>query len=151
MLLRLCLATTLLAIAGCAAATPGFEPASYKEKNKFGQALESGEVRGPEGRYQMSDHEKMMDCKRTTGSMSITILRLKHMRGEASTSELSRSAQGTIAPLFGGSTRGADRQGELARERAKLEAYNRHLADKGCKTIDIDAELAKPIEAPKRY
>jgi hypothetical protein len=54
--------------------------------------------------------------------------------------------------ISGGSTRGADRQAEYARERARLEAYNRLLASKNCKTMDIDAELAKPPEpGGKRY
>jgi hypothetical protein len=54
--------------------------------------------------------------------------------------------------LYGGSARGADRQAEYARERARLEAYNRLLASKNCKTLDIDAELAKPADpGGKRY
>ena len=44
-----------------------------------------------------------------------------------------------------------DRQAVYARERAKLEAYNNELAAKGCKTLDIEAELAKPPEGPKKY
>lgn len=148
MLFRLCLLATVLAIAGCAAATPGFTPASFKQKSKFGQPLESGDVGGPEGRYEMSEQEKLMDCKRMAGSMHITILRLKHMQNEVQTSDLSRNAQKSIAPVFGGSTRGADRQAEFARERAKLEAYNGRLAEKNCKTVDIDGELAKPLDPP---
>ena len=46
------------------------------------------------------------------------------------------------SPLFGGSAKGADRQAVYARERAKLDAYNAELAAKGCKTLDIEAELA---------
>jgi hypothetical protein len=54
--------------------------------------------------------------------------------------------------VLGGSTAGADRQAVYARERAKLDAYNRELAAKGCKTVDIEAELAKPPETTgKRY
>jgi hypothetical protein len=54
--------------------------------------------------------------------------------------------------VFGGSSAGADRDADYARERAKLEAYNRHLADKSCRTVDIEAELARPPEtAGKRY
>jgi hypothetical protein len=45
----------------------------------------------------------------------------------------------------------ADREADHARERAKIEAYNRHLASKNCRTIDIEAELARPPEGPKRY
>ena len=42
-----------------------------------------------------------------------------------------------------------DRQAVSARERAKLEAYNNELAAKGCKTVDIEAELAKPARGPE--
>lgn len=151
MLFRLCVIATLLAVAGCAAAEPGFSPASFKPKSKF-QPLESGDVTGPEGRYEMSETEKLMDCKRMTGSMHITITRLRHMQNEVQTSDISRGAQKSIAPLFGGSTRGADRQAEYARERAKLAAYNARLAEKNCKVVDIEAELAKPLDPPgKRF
>jgi hypothetical protein len=53
--------------------------------------------------------------------------------------------------VFGGSASSADRQGVYARERAKLDAYNRELGAKGCPMIDIDAELARPAEGPKKY
>ena len=46
---------------------------------------------------------------------------------------------------------GADRQAVYARERAKLDAYDDELAAKGCKTVNIEAELARPAEGPKRY
>ena len=46
----------------------------------------------------------------------------------------------------------ADRQALYARERAKLDAYNAELAAKGCKTLDIDAELARAPDPPgKKY
>jgi hypothetical protein len=54
--------------------------------------------------------------------------------------------------MFGGSTVGADRGAEYARERAKLDAYNQQLEAKNCRTMNIEAELAKPPEPPgKRY
>ena len=37
------------------------------------------------------------------------------------------------------------------RDRAKLDAYNRNLAARNCKTLDIDAELARAAEGPKKY
>ena len=65
---------------------------------------------------------------------------------------MASTAQTWGAPLFGGSGKGADRQAVYARERAKLDAYNDELGAKGCKTLDIDAELARAPDAPgKRY
>ena len=62
---------------------------------------------------------------------------------------MASAAQKVTSPVWSG--KGMDRQAVSARERAKLEAYNNELAAKGCTTIDIDAELARPAEGPKKY
>ncbi len=151
MLVRFATAALVLTLAACAAAVPGYMPPSFKEKSKFGKAMESGDV-AVDGRYQMGGDEKTMDCRRLTGSMQITIARLRDWRGRPEPSALASTAQKTVAPVMGGSAIGADRQAEYARERAKLDAYNRELAAKNCKTLDIDAELKRPAEPPgKKY
>ena len=147
---RLFVPAVLLVLTACAAAVPGYTPPSFKSKSKFATALESGEVQ-PGGSYEMSAAEKAMDCKRLTGSMQITVSRLKGASGRTEPSAVASTAQKMTAPVLGGSTVGADPQDSYARERAKLEAYNRELAAKGCKTLDIEAELARPSEAGKRY
>src|SRR5215471_12661597 len=76
MLARLCLLAAVAWLAACAAALPGYSPPSFKEPNKYAVPLESGDI-GSDGRYAMSATEKAMDCKRLTGSMLITIARLK--------------------------------------------------------------------------
>jgi hypothetical protein len=48
--------------------------------------------------------------------------------------------------MLGGSGRGLDRDAEYMRARARVDAYNRHLAAQKCATLDVDAELAKPPE-----
>ena len=150
MLARLTLLAPVLLLAACAAAMPGYSPPSFKEKSKFGQPLESGSVQG--GRYEMSETEKKLDCKRTTGSMQITIARLKEGHGRDAPSDTSTTMQSWLPSMFGGSAAGTDREADYARERAKLEAYNRHLAAKNCRTVDIEAELARaPETAGKRY
>jgi hypothetical protein len=152
MLARLFLLSALLTLAACAAAVPGYTPPPLVEKkeNKFTKPLESGNV-GPDGRYHMSGAETAMDCKRLTGSMQITISRLKDSYGTAEPSALSSTAQSTFAPVLGGSMIGSDRQAVYARERAKLDAYNSELQSRNCKTIDVDAELARPVEPFKNY
>jgi hypothetical protein len=135
----------MLVLGGCAAAVPGYSPPPFKEKKKM-TTYESGKL-VDENQYEMSSTEQAMDCKRMTGSMRITISRLKDASFRSEPSAVASAAHKTVSPLLlKGSTVGADRQGEYTRERAKLDAYNRHLASKNCKTLDIDAELAKPPE-----
>ena len=152
MLRRLSILAVLPLLASCAA-VPGYTPPPLEgshEKNKFVKPLESGDV-GPEGRYEMSAAEKAMDCKRLTGSIQITISRLRDPLVRQEPSAISSAAQTLSTPLYGGSTKGGDRKAIYARERAKIEAYNDELAAKGCKTVDIEAELARPPEPPKKY
>jgi hypothetical protein len=150
MLARISIPAALLLLTACAAAVPGYNPGSFKSQSKFGTALESGDVR-EDGRYEMSATEKAMDCKRLTGSMQITISRLKDSYGRSEPSAAASLAQSWAGPLTGG-PRSADRDALYARELAKLEAYNAELAAKNCKTLDITAELARPADAPgKKY
>ena len=129
---------------------PGYSPPPLDGKKPRFAALESGDI-GPDGRYHMSQTEKTMDCRRLTGSMQITMSRLKDAHVRAAPSAVATTTQKMTAPVLGGSTVGADREVVYGRERAKLDAYNRELAAKGCKTLDIKAELARPSEAGKRY
>jgi hypothetical protein len=149
---RYALPAAALLLGACAAALPGYTPPPLKEKKTAKVVgLTSGEMTG-EGTYELSELDKARDCKRTLGSMQLIITRLKDPVFRAEPSAVSSSLQTGSAAIAGGSARGADRQAEYARERARLEAYNRLLASKNCKTMDIDAELAKPPEQTgKRY
>lgn len=149
MLARLLLCAALLALAACGAALPGYTPAPFKGKGKI-EAMKSGDVDAG-GAYQMSEQEKATDCKRLTGSMMITISRLKQRDGEVGTSSVAATANKAVVPFLGGSGKGLDRDAEYARDRARLAAYNQHLAAKGCPTVDIEAELARPPDAGKKY
>src|SRR5262245_24123771 len=141
-----------LLFGACAAALPGYTPPPLKEKKTTKLiGAPSGEMNG-EGSYELSELDKARDCKRTLGSMQISIARLKDPAFRVEPSAVSSVMQSSGAAVTGGSGRGADRQSEYAREPARLEAYNRLLASKNCKTLDIDAELAKPPEeVGKRY
>jgi hypothetical protein len=151
MLARLIVPAALLALSACAAAVPGYTPPPFKEKNKMAAPLESGEVRNG-GNYEMSAAEKAMDCKRLTGSMQIVMSRLRDSYVRMEPSAVSAGAQKVATPVFGGSALSGDREAVYARERAKLEAYNAELGAKNCKTLDIEAELARAPDPPgKRY
>ena len=70
--------------------------------------------------------------------------RLKDRNNEVKTSDLAVTANKAPTPYVRHSTKGLDRDAEYTRDRARLDAYNEHLAAKGCRTVDIDAELARP-------
>jgi hypothetical protein len=147
---RLSAPAVALLLTACAAAMPGYTPPDFDGKKPRVPALESGAI-GSDGRYNMSATEKEMDCKRLAGSMQITISRLKdgYIRNEPSA--ISSTSQKMAAPVSRGSPMTADREAVYARERAKLDAYNEELAAKDCKRIDIEAELARPLETGRRY
>src|SRR5262245_6408564 len=149
---RYALPAAALLLGACAAALPGYTPPPLKERKATKMiGPTSGDMSG-EGTYELSELDKARDCKRTLGSMQIIITRLKDAAFRAEPSAVSSTLQTGSAAIAGGSARGADRQAEYARERARLEAYNRLLASKNCKTMDIEAELAKPPEQTgKRY
>lgn len=150
MLARLSCCAALLLVAACAAAIPGYTPPPFKEKKAHSRAMQSGEM--TDGQYEMADQEKLMDCKRTAGAMMVTIERLKYKNSEVATSNLAVSANKAPTPYTRYSSKGLDRDAEYARDRARLDAYNEHLTAKGCKPIDIEAELARPPEPKdKKY
>jgi hypothetical protein len=150
MLPRYAILAAPLLIAACAA-VPGYSPPPFKEPSKHAKPLESGAVQA-DGQYEMSADEKAMDCKRLTGSMQITISRLRDPYSRMEPSAGAWAAQSAATPVFGGSSISADRERVNARERAKLEAYNRELAMRNCKQLDIEAELARAPDPPgKKY
>jgi hypothetical protein len=143
MLIRSAISCAFLLLVACAAALPGYSPPPFKE-SKAVKPMKSGEV-DQDGAYHMSSQEKATDCRHLRGSMLVTISRLRHKHTEAAPSALAAGANKTLAPL-GRSTKGLDRDAEYARDRARLVAYNEHLAAKGCPTVDIEAELRRPPE-----
>lgn len=137
-------AALCLALAACAAAMPGYAPPTANEKKaaqmKRVAATEGGTLTQT-GIYQLSTDEEKLDCKRLTGSMQIMLAHLKDARTRSSPSPVSSGAQQFFAPIIGGSVKASDRDATLTRERARIDAYNRALAAKHCKTFDVEAEL----------
>jgi hypothetical protein len=141
MLVRAALLCSIALLAACAAALPGYTPPPFKE-SKVVQPMKSGDM-DADGGYHMSNQEKATDCRHLRGSMMVTISRLRHRDSEATPSALAKGANQTVAPIVGRSTKGLDRDAEYARDRARLVAYNKHLAAKGCPTVDIEGELGR--------
>jgi hypothetical protein len=145
MLARALILCTLSLLAACAAALPGYTPPSFKD-NRALKAKESGDM-DAEGTYHLSKQERSTDCRHIKGAMMVTINRLRHKAKEVGTSSFAVGANKLATPFWGGSGKGLDREAEYQRDRARLEAYNRHLADKSCQTVDIEAELKKPPDS----
>jgi hypothetical protein len=136
-----------LLLAACAAAMPGYSPGADTASKS--PTNELGYIEG--GKYVMSSTEKALECKQLTGSMLITIARLKDRAQSAKPSASATVMKNALSPILGGGQQDTDADETFLREKAKLEAYNRHLGEKGCKQLDIEAELARPSEGPKRY
>lgn len=95
--------------------------------------------------YTLTAAEAKLDCPRITGRMRVKIANMKSAVASPGASLVGRTMQGAAAPIMGFSTRGADPNADLQRERAQLEAYNKRLAEKKCKTLDLDAELRADV------
>jgi hypothetical protein len=144
MILRAVILCTLPLLAACAAAIPGYTPPPFKQ-SKIIEPMKAGDM-GADGVYQMSSQEKATDCGHLRGSIMVSISRMRARGREVATSPFAVGANGAASTVFGGSDRGLDRDLEYRRDRARVEAYNQHLAAQNCPTVDIAAELARPAE-----
>lgn len=91
--------------------------------------------------YKLTPEEEQLDCKKLTGRMQVRILQIRDYTSRDKTSVASRSLQSAATPVFGGTTAGADPDQRYRQDRAVLEAYNRQLAAKNCKTFNLEVEL----------
>jgi hypothetical protein len=92
--------------------------------------------------YQLSEEELKFDCKKLTGLMQIRILQMRGHDSNKKASAAARGIQSLATPIFGGTKEGVDPDGQYRKDLAMLQAYNRQLGVKQCKTFDLDAELA---------
>ena len=92
--------------------------------------------------YTLTPEEQNLDCKKLTGRTQIRIRQLRSTMADKKTSELGRGLQQAATPFVAGTKRGIDPDGDNARDRAAIKAYNTQLAAKGCQTFNVEAELA---------
>lgn len=135
-------ALAALAVGGCAAAVPGYSPPSGKSAKAspleaMTKPFESGTV-SQRGDYQLSDAEKNLECGKLVGSMQIIMRRLDDTANRPTQSQSSRTIQTIVAPVSAGKGPMPIQQ-EVAREKARLKAYNGLLLEKKCKPLDISA------------
>jgi hypothetical protein len=121
-------------LSACAAAMPGYT----LDKPMFAPSDPGTMTAG--GTYQLSETENKLDRRGLTGTMYIIIARLRDGKNRKPPSELASFAQ-KMSALVGGTEAAASVEADIARERARLAAYNRRLAEKQCKTLDLEAEL----------
>jgi hypothetical protein len=73
--------------------------------------------------------------------MQIRILQIRGYDSNKKASAAARGIQTWATPIWGGTKEGVDPDTQYRKDVAMLEAYNRQLAAKKCKTFDLDAEL----------
>jgi len=126
---------------GCAGAPADAPPALVADSGIAKPPLVNDAAAFPD--YQLSDEEKKFDCKKLTGKMQVRMLQMRGFDTRTKGSAVARTTQAVATPIFGGTKEGLDPDGQYHKDRAMLEAYNRQLAEKKCKTFNIEAELAK--------
>lgn len=144
------------ALAGCAAAVPGFVPPDTKPKYEALVKTQSGSTDN-DGRYVLSPHEQQLNCKKLSGIIVVGILQLRESGERHRPTLAAKAAQGALSPVIGGSSYGMSPDADHARALARAEALNARLAEKGCPTFDLKAELAPgntgtpaPVKVEKR-
>lgn len=91
--------------------------------------------------YQLTEKELKLDCKALTGRIQVRLLQIRGQTSQHDGTAVARGAQMVATSIYGGSRQGTDPGGQLAADIAKLEAYNRQLAAKKCKTFNLEDEL----------
>jgi hypothetical protein len=117
-------------LSGCAAASPG---------NTGTLAISPAAAQGPQAGYILSADELELNCKQLTGRMQIRILEIRDHNERMHASGFSNFMQSVTTAL--GDDAGEAKDKAYARDMAMLEAYNRQLAAKGCKSYDLAEEL----------
>ena len=143
------------ALAGCAAMVPGYSPLPLKNDSKL-KAKQTGGGFDESGTYSLTDQEQKLDCKHLTGSITVKIIQMREAPNRPRPSELTKFAQKTaqnvgkltqqVVPkgdklATGVTSQGIDLDEDYKRDRARLETMNKQLAEKKCRTFDLDAEL----------
>jgi hypothetical protein len=133
-------ATAALVLQACAASTQS-GPAALAET-----ASATPPSAPSKAGYVLNAEELALDCKKLTGRMQVRILQVRDYRERDKTTLVSRGMQVATSSVIGGTQEGVYLDSRYEKDRAVLEAYNRQLAAKKCKTFDLEAELkAQPI------
>jgi len=140
-------ALALLALAGCAAAMPGYVPekgrlklAKNADKSKAADQ-QTASVTPPDGTYVLTRAEREYSCRRLTGVIQIKAQQLRGDAASAPTSRITSVTGSAMArPMAGGKPKTVDTS-EHGRDRARLVALNNLMIEKNCGHFDLDAAL----------
>lgn len=136
------LASALALLAACASSTSDTAAPLSSADASVAAPTASGAT------YELTDEEKGLDCKKLTGRMQVRILQVRDYGGRPATSAASRNMKAVTTTVFGGSQKGADPEREYQESVAMLQAYNRQLEAKKCKTFNLAEELRpKPVNS----
>lgn len=127
-------------IGGCAQAMPGYVPPSPKRDKMLAAAPKGGGL-DEAGVYHLTEQEQKLDCKHLNGSISVKIVQMRAAGDRAQPSVASNTMRAAMEPLKGGTTYAKDTATDYKNDRARLEALNKRLAEKNCRTYDLEAEL----------
>ncbi|WP_139247212.1 hypothetical protein [Hyphomicrobium sp. NDB2Meth4] len=125
---------------GCSTAPADMRPNLVGDMKAPSSEVTTGSL--PASGYQLSDNELKYDCRKLTGMMQIRILQVRGYDSNKQASAAARGLQSFATPIWGGTKEGLDPEAQHRKDLAMLEAYNRRLAGKNCKTFDLNAELA---------
>lgn len=121
-----CIAVAAGVLAGCAASTSSVITSSVAEPP-----------------VQIAAADEVVDCKDITGSMQVRILEARTSGSAPPPSTLSRALQSSVGSLFGTASKTPSSASASQPLRADLDRDNRKLAAAGCRSFDLDAELAQ--------
>ncbi len=144
-----------LVLIGCSTKTESGAPLLVSPSvQPSANPAEAASIPATPGGYKLSDAEAKLDCPKLTGQMKVRIANMRAAHAQRSGTGVSQTIQSVVTPVMGGVRRGANPDSDLQLDRAKLEAFNKRLAEKNCKTLDLDAELrgepAVPAATQKR-
>lgn len=91
--------------------------------------------------YTLTPDELALDCKKLTGRMQVRILDLRDHASHGRSTLVSRGVQSAVTGILGGTDHGTDPDRQYALDLARLEAYNRQLIAKDCKSFDLKSVL----------
>lgn len=106
------------------------------------QPSPAGPPSGAAATYQLTEKELGYDCKKLTGTVQVRILQLRSAAGQQRTTEASRIIQQATTPIFGGTAYGTAPDAQRQADLAMVEAYNRRLVEKRCRSFDLRAALS---------
>lgn len=93
--------------------------------------------------YEPSAAEQKLNCKQLSGRMQVRILQIRDYAERKGSSTLSRGLQSAFSKTVGTSPKGLDPDATQSQDLKMLQAYNRLLVAKGCRSYNLEQELQK--------